>query len=62
VVYLRGDLLIETAKCGACAKKNLPIPDCIEACRHGVNKQVFEDVPIEEKRGAAANGLALLYV
>ena len=62
VVYLRGDLLIEAAKCGTCAKKRLPIPDCIAACRHAPDKQVFEDVPIEEKRGAAANGLTLLCV
>jgi len=61
MVYLRGDLLIEAAKCGPCVKKRLPIPDCIAACRYAVDKQVFEDVPIEEKRKVAADGLTLLY-
>lgn len=62
VVYLRGDLLIEASKCGTCAEKGLPIPACIRACRHTEDKQVFEAVSIEEKRGSAASGLTLLQV
>jgi dissimilatory sulfite reductase (desulfoviridin) alpha/beta subunit len=62
VVHLRGDLLIEASKCGTCAAKGAPIPACITACRHTEDKQVFEAVSIEEKRGSAAKGLTLLRV
>ncbi|MDR2499453.1 MAG: hypothetical protein LBD37_00050 [Treponema sp.] len=60
--YIQGDLLIEASKCGACARKGFPIPACVAACRHGEDKRVVAEVPIEEKRRAAAGSLGLLRI
>jgi len=62
MVYMRGDLLIETSKCTTCNKNGFPIPICVTDCHCSGDKVILEEVSIEEKRKTTAHILPLLRV
>ncbi|MDR1030895.1 MAG: hypothetical protein LBL76_08485 [Treponema sp.] len=63
VIYIRGDLLLEAHKCGACEQYQAaagPIPPCITRCYHATNKVVLEALSAAQKRTNSAEFLPLL--
>ncbi|MDR3161940.1 MAG: hypothetical protein LBU28_10040 [Spirochaetaceae bacterium] len=58
---LRGDLLIDTARCGECRGFEAGrMPRCIEECEYSADKVRREIISVREKRVRAAAILPLL--
>jgi Fe-S-cluster-containing hydrogenase component 2 len=58
---LRGELLVDTARCGNCrGEEGGGLPRCIDRCAYSGDKVPLEIVSLREKRARAAAILPLL--